>query len=90
MSALRLAETEWTEWRGDFTGPGIMARIEDSGRTMGFWIGPGRYGHSGERIQCYVKGANGRTVMAPELQPADVRRLAASLLAMADRAEAAA
>lgn len=88
MSALRLAETEWTLWRGDGTGEGIMARIVDNGRVMGFWVGPGGYGHNPQLIQTYVTGANGRSIMSPALRPADIRKLCASLLAMAECAEA--
>ncbi len=89
MSALTRAETEYTQWRGDGTIAGISAVLSDGvGREVGFWDGPKSWGHQGTRVQVYGRGRNNQTNFSVELYPADVRRLAASLLAMADAIEA--
>jgi hypothetical protein len=87
MSALTRAETERTQWRYDGTLPGIMAKLEDSGREIGLWVGDPGWGYTGTRITVYAKGANNRTTFSVELKPEDARRLAESIMAMADLAE---
>jgi hypothetical protein len=65
-----------------------MAKIEDGvGREVGVWVGDPGWGYEGKRVTVYAKGANGRTIMSAELPPGEARRLAASILAMAETAE---
>jgi len=85
MSALKRAETTWTDWRADGTIAGISTLIDDgNGRSIGLWHGAEGWGHDGRTVTAYAKGANGRLLFSVYLKPDDVRRLAASLVAMAD------
>lgn len=85
MPTLKRAETERTQWRGDGTLPGIMAKIEDGGRELGAWVGdPGQYGYRGDGVTLYVKGRNGQTTASWWLTPTETRALIASLSAMVE------
>lgn len=85
MAILARAETAHTEYRGDGTLPGIMAKLEESGRVIGFWSNPPD-GYCADRlVHVYVKGKSGQTTVAMAMSGDAARRLAASLLAMADQ-----
>lgn len=88
--SLTRAETTHTEYRGDGTLPGIMARLDDgAGRHVGFWSNPPDGYMADDRVHAYVKGRNGQVSFSAAMTPAEARRLAASLLAMADQVEPA-
>ena len=82
--ALILAEKSLTDWRGDGTLPGIMARITDGAdRIVGFWAGGQLDWGGDDRVHVYVKGRNGQTSFSTSMTADEARDLAASLMAMA-------
>lgn len=87
--ALILAEKVMTEWRGDGTLPGIMARLTDgAGRIVGFWAGDRLDWGGDDRVHVYVKGKNGQSSFSTSMSADEARSLAGSLMAMADQCDA--